>query len=654
MAKSLSILSIFVCIFSSSLFAQNQISSSGILDIKAYPEVKSKTTGLFFDQGAWFGFSLLPDTTNIAGFGGPWMLSEKKWLSVSIAQLEVRGENGNILKFQKVNQSYKPGAIESTLESNGLRLDLTLIFGDNGIAFQYATLTNTSNSDANLTASWHGNSWSTLAIDENKNVTVKCKNARLLTLYQKDSEKGFIVDTVSKSFKQINSTSIILKPNDKFTTWIAMGFTFDKAERLKNWQIINSVRGNAENQLTESKKRWEGYLNSVLLNQKSEYDIIAIKALMTLMSNWKKAALDLHHDGLIPSHAVTYFDGFWAWDSWKHAVALSIFKPELAKDQIRAMFDYQDSMGMILDCIYLDKSENNLRNTKPPLAAWAVYEVFKTSRDTAFVCEMLPKLEAYHNWWYKYRDINKNGWCEYGATDGTLEAAAWESGMDNAVRFDSVTMVHAKGVVWSINQESVDLNGFLVAEKMFLSELYEVCGNKQMSNKYFKDYKLLKSKFDSHFYDKAKGYYFDVKLISENTIETEGTEAFIPLWANISTNSCAEGVKNVIMNSKKFNTYMPIPTLAADNPKFDAKGYWRGPVWIDQAWFAIEALKNYKFNNEAKEITLKLFRNANGLMDNLPIHENYNPLTGERLNAPHFSWSAAHFLMLYREGFHLK
>ncbi len=653
MYKSLSILFAFACIFSSSLFAQEQNKTGDILDIKAYPQEKSKTSGLFMDQGAWFGFCLLPDTSNITGFGGPWALSEKKWLSVSIAQLEVMIES-NILKFKKISQLYKPGAIESSFDANGLRLDLTLIYGDNGIAFQYATLTNISNSNVNLTLSWLGNSWSTLNLDENKNVTVKYSKSRFLTLYSKDSDLGFNIDTVRKSYRQIQPTSIALKPNDKFTTWIAMGFSFDKNERLKNWQIMNSLKGNADGQLTESKKRWDGYLYSVLLKQKSEYDIIAIKALMTLMSNWKKAALDLHHDGLIPSHAVTYFDGFWAWDSWKHAVALSIFKPELAKDQIRAMFDYQDEMGMVPDCIYLNKAENNLRDTKPPLAAWAVFEVFKNSGDVEFVRDMLPKLEAYHNWWYKYRDINKNGWCEYGSVDGTLEAAAWESGMDNAARFDSVKMVHSKGPAWSMDQESVDLNGFLVAEKMFLAELYKTVGNNQLSQKYFKDNKALKSVFDGHFYYKAKGYYFDVKLISENWIDIEGPEAFIPLWANISTGKSAQGVKNIIMNPNKFNTFMPMPTLAIDNPKLDVKGYWRGPVWIDQAWFAVMALKSYKYNNEAKEITLKLFKNANGLLENQPIHENYNPLTGERLKAPHFSWSAAHFLMLYREGYHLK
>ncbi len=120
-------------------------------------------------------------------------------------------------------------------------------------------------------------------------------------------------------------------------------------------------------------------------------------------------------------------------------MALSYFKPELAKNQVRAMFDFQNKQGMIADCIFRDTliEKHNWRDTKPPLSAWAVMEIFQQTKDTAFVKELFPKVLKYHRWWYLFRDHNKNGLCEYGSTDGTRIAAAWESGMDNAVRFDS-------------------------------------------------------------------------------------------------------------------------------------------------------------------------------------------------------------------------
>ena len=40
------------------------------------------------------------------------------------------------------------------------------------------------------------------------------------------------------------------------------------------------------------------------------------------------------------------------------------------------MFDYQLEDGMVIDCIFPDSTENNYRDSKPPLAAWAVDEIF--------------------------------------------------------------------------------------------------------------------------------------------------------------------------------------------------------------------------------------------------------------------------------------
>ncbi|MNF12790.1 Glucosidase YgjK precursor [compost metagenome] len=62
------------------------------------------------------------------------------------------------------------------------------------------------------------------------------------------------------------------------------------------------------------------------------------------------------------------------------------------------MFDYQNEAGMVADCIYSDKKENNWRDTKPPLAAWAVWEIYQKDKDVDFLKEIYPKLVFYHNW----------------------------------------------------------------------------------------------------------------------------------------------------------------------------------------------------------------------------------------------------------------
>jgi putative isomerase len=102
-----------------------------------------------------------------------------------------------------------------------------------------------------------------------------------------------------------------------------------------------------------------------------------------------------------------------------------------------------------------------------------------------------------------------------------------------------------------------------------------------------------------------------------------------------------------MLDPDKFATFMPFPTLARDDPRFSPiKGYWRGPVWLDQAYFGVEALRRYGYNQQANDMARRLVLNAHGLTQDAPMYENYDPLTGHGYQSPNFSWSAASYLLL--------
>jgi putative isomerase len=383
---------------------------------------------------------------------------------------------------------------------------------------------------------------------------------------------------------------------------------------------------------------------------KPERDSLAAKCIRTLIANRQAPVGGLKHEGVFPSR--TDFPGFWAWDSWKHAFALASVDPELAKNQVRAMFDYQDSCGMIADCIFADTAENNYRDTKPPLSAWAVQEIFRATADTAFVREMYPKLLKYHKWWYTHRDHDGNGLCEYGSTDGTLQAARWESGWDNAVRFDSARMVQNNSHAWSMNQESADLNAYLCVEKECLSELAAILSREDESNTFRTQALDLAGLVRSAMWDPETGFFYDVTIGDRQLVRVAEPNGWIPLWAGIATPDQASRIVSHILDTAEFNTLVPFPTVAANNRSFNpSRGYWRGPVWLDQAYFAINGMKRYGYHREAAFLMTKLIRNCRGLLTpGIPIRENYHPLTGEGLNSVNFSWSAAHLLMMLREN----
>jgi putative isomerase len=178
---------------------------------------------------------------------------------------------------------------------------------------------------------------------------------------------------------------------------------------------------------------------------------------------------------------------------------MSHFNPEIAKENIRAVFSWQikpndpvrpQDAGFVPDLIAWNLSPErggdggnwNERNTKPSLAAWSVMEVYNTTRDKAWLAEMYPKLVAYHDWWLRNRDHNGNGVPEYGATrDKAHNTASGEmlftvkkgdkeeslSGLNNYARvvdkghYDSLEIPAQVAASWESGRDDAAVFGFI-------------------------------------------------------------------------------------------------------------------------------------------------------------------------------------------------
>ncbi|MEA3504023.1 MAG: trehalase family glycosidase [Bacteroidota bacterium] len=614
-----------------------------ILDLSGKPESEnSKNISCFFDNGSWFGFSLSDEKS---GFSGPLLLQSNKWLIKSLAETEIFIDGKKSI-LKNIESSFLPGKLLKKFSSKNILVTQQVIFLSSQSALIATKITNTSNAEVNISAALSGMGFTTFASDKkNKTISI-ADNDEKITIA---SNTNNIVLKENRYSFNYNETA--LKASESKTYNLVVSSNFPKEA---NQETISDALKHPEKHLEKNTLQWNKYLNDALavksnMSKDSIYKRLGAKSVVTLIHNWRVAAGDLHYDGLFPSYAYQGFHGFWAWDSWKHAVALASFNPELAKNQIKAMFDYQDEAGMIADCIYLKKEWNNWRNTKSPIAVWAIYKVYEATNDGDFLIEMYPKAKKYHEWWYKYRDHDNDTLCEFGCTDGTLIAAKWESGMDNAVRFDDSKLLQNSENAWSLNQESVDLNGFLYLEKLYLANIAWILSEKDDALAFEQQSKKLKTKIRESFYDKEKNWYFDKDIDSDSLITVYGPEAFTILWTKIATHNQVNKMLDIIDDDEHFDTYIPFPTLDASHPKFNPeKGYWRGPVWIDQAYFGIKGLQNYRKWNESYKFRDKLLKNCEGLLNNAPIRENYHPTTGKGLNADHFSWSAAHFLMMYR------
>jgi len=271
-------------------------------------------------------------------------------------------------------------------------------------------------------------------------------------------------------------------------------------------------------------------------------------------------------------------------------------------------------------------------------------------------------------------------------------AAGWESGMDNAARFGFISEqqleayagkahkgdMAAARAVWdvtflenkdtannllgySINQESVDQNSFMYLEAVLLAKMAKILSKEIDETRYLQRSVDLKQEINRCMFDSETGFYYDVVVLDEPlsngcsgprlTGRGRGPEGWSPLFVGVAGELEAKAVRDVIMQTSEFNTSMPFPTASQTNPAYDPTIYWRGRVWLDQVYFAVSGLRRYGYTEEAQELAQRTVANAQGILGNAPIMENYHPVTGKMQGATNFSWSAAHLYLLYKEGY---
>jgi putative isomerase len=622
-----------------------------LLDLRTViRDVRNVDRSFFSDRGAWHAYALPEDPADYGAFIGPLLMElSGTWLGNDVSRLRIFEAGSEILLSEAVASVHSyPGLLTQKFVIEDLTVGLELLFIDERTSMVQVSIRNAGPSEREIAVLWEGDVMfeadTMIAIGTTLSIPIEQGERHVAFEYAHANfrklsvgENAFTVEYVPMRIPSNRSTSFSYTQSYSFTT--------DGTPRAPRQVDYHRA-------YTANAARWNGYLRKIFESMADEYSEesyrrLAAKSVITLITNWRSAARDLAHDGLFPSSSYQGFYGFWSWDSWKHAVALSMFHIPLAVSSVRSLFTLQGRDGMIPDCIFADSGDNNWRDTKPPLAAWAVWNIFQMSADTGFVREMYPKLVRYHDWWYTHRDHDKNGLCEYGSTDGTTIAAKWESGMDNAIRFDGISLVRSQEKAWSMRQESVDLNSYLVAEKDYLSSMASVIGKDQDVKLWRNQAERLRHRIREYFFDPKKGFFFDRRTNDGAFVDTPGPEGWIPLWTGIAHHDQASRAASVMTDTAVFNSFIPLPTISVSHPDFDPhKGYWRGPVWLDQFSFGVWGLRRYGYDEAAGSMIGKLFDRAEGLMGDGPIFENYHPRTGAGLNARNFSWSAAHLLLL--------
>ena len=333
-------------------------------------------------------------------------------------------------------------------------------------------------------------------------------------------------------------------------------------------------------------------------------------------------------EAMMPSK-ITYV-GVWNWDACFHALAYRHVDAELARNQLRTMIDCQLSDGMIPDAVYDEEVVASIEHpfkaevTKPPIMAWAALKLHELDPDIEFLKEIYVPLVRWNAWWFSMNDDDADGLVQYNHP--------YSSGLDDSPLWD-----HGMPV------ESPDINTYLCVQMGSLAVMAEALNMDAEGAMWRKRAAAIVRRMITDFWDNEAGIFRATH--DQKPIPVATPFNLYPLWTGQLPEDIRERLIGQLTDPSRFWGEHVLPTVARDDPTYDPKTMWRGPVWANINYFFIEALEQigrHDLADELRERTLNLIMAYDG------IYEYYNAETGKppETAAAIFGWTAAVFIDL--------
>lgn len=461
----------------------------------------------------------------MGGFPGVALLTEEyiNFMASNFDRLTV-WQDGKKVDFTLEAYSI-PGALVQKLTAKDVQVEMTLRFATPRTSLLETKIT----SNKPLDLVWDGELLEKLEAKEGKPLSDKTIAGEYPDYQRKISATWDLLTSGESEYQvhkslpvqtEINGNRFTSKAhiNGSTTLYTTYSHLLTAQEVSKEQMQIRDILARPAFYLTASQQRWEEYLKKGLTNPDAtpEQTRVAVKAIETLNGNWRSPGGAVKYNTVTPSVTGRWFSGnqTWPWDTWKQAFAMAHFNPDIAKENIRAVFSWQiqpgdrvrpQDVGFVPDLIAWNLSPErggdggnwNERNTKPSLAAWSVMEVYNVTQDKAWLAEMYPKLVAYHDWWLRNRDHNGNGVPEYGATrdkahnteSGEMlftvkkgDKEETQSGLNNYARvvekgqYDSLEIPAQVAASWESGRDDAAVFGFIDKEQL---DKYVASGGKR-------------------------------------------------------------------------------------------------------------------------------------------------------------------------------
>lgn len=361
----------------------------------------------------------------------------------------------------------------------------------------------------------------------------------------------------------------------------------------------------------------------------------------------------------------------WLWDSCFHAIVLAKFEPDAAIAELKSLLSRQQPDGLLPHMIFWEPKLSHPYHvwwekggvssiTQPPMIAYAAWEIYKETKDVAFLREIFPQMLAFYTYLIEKRDPHDHHLISIINPD--------ESGEDNSPRFDVAMRVksnisffahmYKRHQLVNANRtcafdpltcmherfwvKDVPFNAILVKNLECLAQIAGVL-DKGEANRFAKLHQELIT-FTMREYLMAEGVFWSAIGLEHGHIKVSTWAHFAPLFAGLYTKEEAAAlVQTHFYSQSTFNSPFGIRTVSKQEPSYRSDGFWRGPIWFAPHWFIYKGLMDYGFIKEAAWIR----EVSRGLIEKHGFREYFNPENGRAYGAHNFTWGT---LVLDMEG----
>jgi len=380
----------------------------------------------------------------------------------------------------------------------------------------------------------------------------------------------------------------------------------------------------------------------------------------------------------------------WNWDSCFTALGQAYFDEDRAWTEMETLFEHQWPDGMVPHIVFHVNDDGYFPGpdvwntgrptptsgiTQPPIAGFALRKLFERSTHRALAdrraLALLPKIDKWFEWFYAARDPEGEG----------LVALLhpWEAGRDNSIDWDEAfervptegiapyrrrdtqhadpahrptkaqydrylwLVEHFRSLGWD-NSKLHDASPFQLVDPGFNAMLIRGCKDLAAVAEALGDTETAARNRAraakgaaalERLWSAQHGQYLCLDRRTGQLVASASIGGLIPVFAAIPAERAAAIARTIMRQAERLR-YVVASQDPADS-RFDAKRYWRGPVWLVCNYLIVDGL----LAAGERETAELIIRSSLELIEQSGFAEYYDPVTGEPCGGGRFTWTAA-------------